>query len=59
MTGRGKADIAEAPAIKPYDVAYTVKTMQEITDMQTKETKKIAALLEVPVRYPPPVAWLR
>ena len=33
--------------MKPYDVAYTVKTMQEITDMQSKEVKKIANLLEV------------
>ena len=35
--------------MKPYDVAYTVKTMPEITAMQTKEVNKIAGLLEIPV----------
>lgn len=35
--------------MKPYDVKYTVRTMQEITDMQNKEVKNIASLLEVPV----------
>lgn len=40
--------VADSPTMKPYDVAYTVKTMPEITAMQTKEVNKIAGLLEIP-----------
>lgn len=41
--------LTEAPQKKPYDVAYKVRSVQEIIDMQNKEVQKIQTLLEVPV----------
>lgn len=41
--------LVEAPQKKPYDVAYKVRTLQEIMEMQNKEIKKVETLLEVPV----------
>jgi ariadne-1 len=34
---------------KPYDVAYTVRSVPEIIEMQRKEVQKVQTLLEVPV----------
>jgi hypothetical protein len=43
--------VTDAPAKKPYDVTYKVRTMQEIMEMQQKEVRKVQNLLEVPVGH--------
>lgn len=47
--------ILDAPKKKPYDVAYKVKTLREIVDMQKSEVKKVQMLLEVPVSQLPSI----